>query len=316
MNDELIQIKNDVENIQQKTAGTVIPLYPGIELCYLAFSADSFSVHHKAMPHIIQINYCKAGQIVWEMKSGNSIYLNPGDFSLHTMKACTDSVLTFPNGIYQGLSIYIDLQEVSNQPPEPLNGSNILETILPEKFCWNDSPVFLAGNEQTESIFSAFFNQPESLKLPYQKIKTMELLLYLGKTELTSSQQLSEYKTGQIRIVQEIHDQLTRHMEQRITIEELSRKYLINPTTLKTAFKSIYGTSIAAHIKEHRMEQAAKMLKETDKSIAEIARAVGYDSQSKFTASFKTYFKVLPKEYRKNAPRLMPGCLMKNTFSL
>ncbi len=299
MNDELIQIKNDVENIQQKTAGTVISLYPGIELCYLTFSTNSFSVHHKAMPHIIQINYCKAGQIVWEMKSGNRIYLNPGDFSLHTMKVCTDSMLTFPNGIYQGLSIYIDLQEVSDHPPELLKGSNIFETILPEKFCRNGSPVFLAGNEQTESIFSAFFNQPESLKLPYQKIKTMELLLYLSKTELTSRQQLSEYKTEQIRIIREIHDQLTRHMEQRITIEKLSRKYLINPTTLKTAFKSIYGTSIAAHIKEHRMEQAAKTLKETDKSIAEIARAVGYDSQSKFTAAFKTYFKVLPKEYRK-----------------
>ena len=127
----------------------------------------------------------------------------------------------------------------------------------------------------------------------------MELLLYLGKTELISSQRLFEYKTEQIRVVREIHDQLTRHMEQRITIEELSKKYLINPTTLKTAFKSIYGTSIAAHIKEHRMEQAAKILKETDESIAEIARAVGYDSQSKFTAAFKAYFKVLPKEYRK-----------------
>ena len=302
MNDELIQIKNHIENFQQETAGTVIPLYPGIDLCYLTFSTNSFSVHHKAMPHIIQINYCKAGQIVWEMKSQNRIYLNPGDFSLHTMKACTDSVLTFPKDIYEGLSICIDLQEVSDNPPELLNGSNLFETILPKIFRENDAPVFLAGNEQTENIFSAFFNQPEELKLPYQKIKTIELLLYLGKTEPASSQQLSEYKTEQICVVREIHDQLTRHMEQRVTIEELSRKYLINPTTLKTAFKSIYGTSIAAHIKEHRMEQAAKMLKETDESIAEIARAVGYDSQSKFTAAFKAYFKVLPKEYRKKFP--------------
>ena len=232
MNDELIQIKNDVENFQQKTAGTVIPLYPGIDLCYLTFSTNSFSVHHKALPHIIQINYCKAGQIVWEMKSQNRIYLNPGDFSLHTMKACTDSVLTFPKDIYEGLSIYIDLQEVSGNPPELLNGSTIFETILPKIFRENDAPVFLAGNEQTERIFSAFFNQPEELKLPYQKIKTMELLLYLGKTELISSQRLFEYKTEQIRVVREIHDQLTRHMEQRITIEELSKKYLINPTTL------------------------------------------------------------------------------------
>ena len=299
MNEELRKIQKNVEKLHQEVSQTLIPLYPGIELCYLTFSTDSFSVQHKAISHMVQINYCKSGQLMWEMKNGNRIYLNPGDFSLHTMKACTDSVLTFPNGIYQGLSIYIDLREVSGNPPELLKGSNIFETILPEKFCRNDSPVFLAGNEQTESIFSAFFNQPESLKLPYQKIKTMELLLYLGKTELTSSQQLSEYKTEQIRIIREIHDQLTRHMEQRITIEELSRKYLINPTTLKTAFKSIYGTSIAAHIKEHRMEQAAKMLRESEMSIAEIAKAVGYDSQSKFSIAFKSSFNVLPREYRK-----------------
>ena len=87
--------------------------------------------------------------------------------------------------------------------------------------------------------------------------------------------------------------------EQRITIEEPSKQYLISPTTLKNAFKSAYGTALAAHIKEHPMGQAAKMLKGTHKSTAEIARAVGYDSQSKFTAAFKTYFQVLPGEYRK-----------------
>ena len=300
MTNELIQIKNDIENIQQKTAGTVISLYPGIELCYLTFSTNSFSVHHKAMPHIIQINHCKAGQIVWEMKSGNRIYLNLGDFSLHTMKACTDSVLTFPNNMYQGLSIYIDLPKASGNPPDLLENSNIFETVLPKKFCQNDSPAFLAGNEQTESIFSAFYDQPETLTLPYQKIKVLELLLYLTKMEFTPQNKLVEYQFELTETIRKIHDRLLRHMEQRITIEELSRQYLINPTTLKNAFKSVYGTSIAAHIKEHRMRQAAYMLTESNMNIAEIAQAVGYDSQSKFTTAFKAYFKVLPREYRKN----------------
>ena len=134
--------------------------------------------------------------------------------------------------------------------------------------------------------------------LPFQKIKILELLLYLAKMEFTPQNKLAEYQFELTETIRKIHDQLLRHMDQRITIEELSRQYLINPTTLKNTFKSIYGTSIAAHIKEHRMRQAAKLLKETNQSIAEIAQAVGYDSQSKFTAAFKTYFEVLPKEYR------------------
>lgn len=125
MNDELIKIQKNAESFYPEIADSIIPLYPGIEICYLTFSSDSFSVQHKAMPHIMQINYCKAGQIVWEMKNGNRIYLNPGDFSVHTMKVCTDSVLTFPNNMYQGLSIYIDLSKASETPPDLLKNSNI-----------------------------------------------------------------------------------------------------------------------------------------------------------------------------------------------
>ena len=88
-------------------------------------------------------------------------------------------------------------------------------------------------------------------------------------------------------------------MEERITIEELARIFHINTTTLKAVFKSVYGNSLAAHIKEHRMERAAELLRSTDLSILEIAGRVGYDSQSKFTAAFKSAYQVLPKEYRK-----------------
>ena len=300
MNEELKKIQKNVEKFHQEVSRTLIPLYPGIELCYFTFSTDSFSVRHDAISHIIQINYCKSGQLMWEMKNGNRIYLNPGDFSLHAMKACTDSVLTFPNGMYTGLTIYIDLQEASGNPPELFKNSDIFKTVLPEKYCQNDRPAFLAGNEQTESIFSAFYNQPDTLMLPYQKVKTLELLLYLSKMAFTPQSKLAEYQFELTETIRKIHDQLLQHMEQRITIEELSRQYLINPTTLKNVFKSVYGTSLAAHIKEHRMRQAAYMLTESNMNIAEIAQAVGYDSQSKFTTAFKAYFKVLPREYRKN----------------
>ncbi len=103
----------------------------------------------------------------------------------------------------------------------------------------------------------------------------------------------------QVKIIREIHDHLTEHMEQRMTIEELSHRYLINPTTLKTVFKEVYGNSLAAHMKEHRMEKAAALLRETDMSVAEIAGQVGYESQSKFTAAFKEQFGQLPTAYRR-----------------
>ncbi len=113
---------------------------------------------------------------------------------------------------------------------------------------------------------------------------------------------LSERQSDQVIVVREIHDYLLTHMDERVTIEALSKQYHMNPTTLKAAFKSVYGMSIAAHIKEHRMEAAAKLLAETDQSIAQIAQAVGYDSQSKFSSAFKAYYGVLPRDFRKQPP--------------
>lgn len=96
-----------------------------------------------------------------------------------------------------------------------------------------------------------------------------------------------------------VHSYLMEHLNERIKIEELSRQFLINTTTLKQAFKTVYGTSIGAHMKVHRMERAAKLLRETNDSIALIAKRVGYESQSRFTAAFKEIYNIRPTEYRK-----------------
>ena len=77
-----------------------------------------------------------------------------------------------------------------------------------------------------------------------------------------------------------MHNYLIEHISERITIETLSREFLMNTTTLKTVFKKVYGTTIAAHMKQHRMELAAGLLLKTQNDIASVAQAVGYESQS------------------------------------
>jgi len=300
MINELAGIRNSFSKYTGPGHIKTVALYPGIELSCFTLAAESLSVHHAALPHIFEINYCHSGRIGWKMGNGNSVYLGRKDFSLHTLKACTDSVISLPNGTYEGLTISIDLRALTDNPPEILSEAGITGKFLYDKFCKNSSVISLAGNEQTEQIFSAFYNQPEHLRLPYPKIKVLELLLYVSTLKIDAKNCLTEYHSEQIETIRAIHELLMEHMEQRFTIESLSKQFLMNPTTLKTIFKSVYGASIAAHMKEHRMEQAAKLLRETPLSIAEIAGRVGYDSQSRFTAAFKEYSGKLPKDYRRN----------------
>ncbi len=114
-----------------------VSLYTGIDLSYLDIASDSFSLQHEALEHIMQINYCKAGQVVWETRNGSSIFLNPGDFSVHTLDVCMDSSFRFSAGRYQGLTISIDLREASARPPELIVGTGVFNGLLQEKFCGN-----------------------------------------------------------------------------------------------------------------------------------------------------------------------------------
>lgn len=103
----------------------------------------------------------------------------------------------------------------------------------------------------------------------------------------------------QIESVRRMHDELLAHPEQRLTIHELAKKYLMNPTTLKDCFKAVYGDSLALHMKEHRLEKAAELLRRSEDSVGAIAAAVGYDSPSRFSAAFRARYHLLPSEYRR-----------------
>ena len=105
----------------------------------------------------------------------------------------------------------------------------------------------------------------------------------------------------ELETIRRVHEALTADLSSRITIDELSRRFLMNPSTMKEVFKTVYGQSIAAHIREHRMERAAELLRETDASMAEIAAAIGYESASKFSAEFRKAYGALPTEYRRAA---------------
>ena len=286
-----------------------IVVFPGITLSFQNDMTESALCGQKAEKDCLEINYCRKGHIGWTTTDGRIVHLGPGDFCVRTKGLCAGSGRTIPNGQYEGLAVCIDLKRFEQSPPELLKETGITGRMLTEKFCCRSDlgsegfgeahyAVFF-GNEKTKAIFEGFYNKKEVFQKPYFRVKTLELLLFLGETDSGQGKEAGKYRPEQVETVREMHEYLMRHMEKRITIEELAQKYLINPTTLKSVFKEVYGESLALHMKEHRMEKAARLLSETNDSIARIAEAVGYGSQSRFSTAFKEVYQMLPLEYRK-----------------
>lgn len=126
--------------------------------------------------------------------------------------------------------------------------------------------------------------------------QTVENIIDISCPNLNS--EFANNDSKQKNIVREIHDYLMEHLDERITIEQLSKDYHINMTSLKTLFKAEYGVSLATHMNVHRMEKAAALLRNTNDSIHSISHQVGYENQSKFSTSFKKYYHQTPLKYR------------------
>jgi AraC family transcriptional regulator len=65
------------------------------------------------------------------------------------------------------------------------------------------------------------------------------------------------------------------------------------------AFKESTGLSPHAWLRQHRLEQAMNMLRDTDEQVVSIAAALGYSSQTAFAAAFRKLTNETPSDWRK-----------------
>lgn len=273
-------------------------LYPGIELSYHYYLADKFHICHRHGISVLSIDHCRAGRIGWEMRGGLSLYFGNGDLSFHLTDKCSDSEITLPLGYYEGFSLSLDTELLKDNMPGLLKNPVEDVTAICRKFCGSREAVALTPGSRIEHICSEIYDLPEQIKLSCLKLKCQELLLFLS-VEDPVSKRFDPHYSRQVEIIRQIHNQMTEHPEQRYTIDDLAKQYLINTSALKSIFRSVYGMPIASYMKQYRITQAAHMLRQTDLTIAEAARSVGYESQSKFTAAFKDVMKMLPTDYRR-----------------
>lgn len=277
---------------------TVFRIFPGIRLIYNDFEASGFSWTGISGKNDLEINHCREGREGSRLRSGACLYLGEGDLAIHRMDNCA-SEMSFPLRHYRGISVVLDIDRVSAEPPEILREADIDIKAFCDKFCAAGECFIMRAKEEVEHIFSELYAVPERLQKPYMKLKVQELLLFLSMVDTAKEKQRECYTSPNVEIVKEIHRKLTSDLQERPTIEELSKEFLINTAALKHTFKGIYGQPIGSYMKGYRMKQAAVMLRQTQATIAEIAVQVGYENQSKFAAAFRDIWKMTPAEYRK-----------------
>ena len=91
---------------------------------------------------------------------------------------------------------------------------------------------------------------------------------------------------------------LMHNYRSKLSRETVARHIGISAAQLSRVIRKNYGTNYAGLMTSLRMADARKLLR-TEKSIAEIAKLLGYTTYNGFAAAFKKYYKKTPEAMQK-----------------
>lgn len=120
----------------------------------------------------------------------------------------------------------------------------------------------------------------------------MSAVIEMGNGRLPKKN--TDYKSI-VRVIQYIDD----NFSQTIKLAELSRLANMSATKLKKLFRQFTGCTITEYILSKKTDYASHLLADSDLSIEELAKKVGFDTVAGFSTSFKKQTGIPPSEYRK-----------------
>lgn len=101
--------------------------------------------------------------------------------------------------------------------------------------------------------------------------------------------------------IRQAMDYIQENYDKDLNMAVVSNYISMNYSLFSYMFKEYTGSNFVNYLKGIRMEEAKKLLKETDMRIIEISQQVGYDNEKHFMKTFKATVGVSPSEFRKNA---------------
>jgi len=101
-----------------------------------------------------------------------------------------------------------------------------------------------------------------------------------------------------------------------LEVDDLARAAGLSKAHFSREFRRTFGESPYVYLLTRRLERAAALLRNTDRSVAEVCLDVGLQGVGSFTTSFKRMYGMTPTAYRESFPPAasqarVPGCVVR-----
>lgn len=122
--------------------------------------------------------------------------------------------------------------------------------------------------------------------------------IFTGFT-LESAQLLAERRKQNMKgDIQKIKHYIEQHYRENLSLKNIAGKFFMNSVYLGQLFKKAYGIYFKDFLLQVRVNEAKKLLRQTDLRIYEVAEQVGFSNAEYFVTQFEKIEQRTPTEYR------------------
>lgn len=93
-------------------------------------------------------------------------------------------------------------------------------------------------------------------------------------------------------------DIIESEWDRPLPLEQIAQRAAMSPYHFHRRYREAFGMTPLEHLTRNRLDQARRLLEETDSTVLEICLEVGFESQPSFTRLFRTRFGLPPGRYR------------------
>jgi AraC-like DNA-binding protein len=147
---------------------------------------------------------------------------------------------------------------------------------------------------QRERVVNTLWNlKPEDILVSSKRIGDMESATVSDETEEKEPVAVSQFISRFKEVIE------ARLEDSEVSVEDLAADMNLSRVQLYRKVKSVTDSSPVELLRTARLNRAYQLLLTTDKSVSEVAYAVGFTAPSYFTKCFKEEYGIVPGDVRK-----------------
>lgn len=227
------------------------------------------------------------GESCFTLTAGQGIMINSK--ILHRLQSESDAII--PNFLFKPTFIAPAESLIYEKYVSPILGSSFDYITFCNNISWQNSVL-----EIMRKII-ALQNTDCNLEISTSMLLQQLWILLLENLSFKSSDDKSTIisRTRLQLMMQYIHN----HYSENISLEDIAKTAAIGKSSALHLFQENIKETPINYLINYRLKQAALLLLDTEKKIADISSKVGFNNVDHFCRSFKKAYGITPTDYRK-----------------